>query len=345
MERNELKLSSEDFKSKVLYIRNLPGWHIDNFKNISQEEIFEMKKIKPTTRMLSVHVINGCNLACRGCNHNSSLLAGNSRVDIDQVIDSLKEFLPRVNIWSHISIIGGEPLLEPRTREVVKITRELCETTNQSCNVKLFTNGSRILEEKEWIADEMERGVILRFTFHQSQFTAEGRRNYERFYEFVKYLETRNIDFTRTLEVNELFRTSGKGFNFWFDLLRYEINGTDIKYYPWEHNNINSSFAHCTCPNSQLYDGKLWKCPMIAYMRESLVATNQYDDPMWKKYFKYKPTSIDAPLVDIEKSFDEVETPHWICNMCPAKIEKKFIASNQLDGKKQSVDMIHDDTI
>ena len=333
---------SEELLSKVSYIRSLFGFHIDNFKHVSEEDILEMKKVRPTTRMLSVHVINGCNLSCRGCNHNSTLLSGKSKVDIDQVIDSLKKFLPKVTIWSHISIIGGEPLLEPRTKEVVKVTRELCEQTNQPCNVKLFTNGSRILEEKEWIADEMEKGVILRYTFHQRHATPEGKRNYERFYEFVKYLETRNFDFKKTLEVSEAFRNPDDSFNYWFDILRYEIDGTDIKYYPWEDNDIKSSFEHCTCPNSQLYDGKLWKCPMISYMRESLAASNQSDDPEWKKYLKYEPTSIDASLEDITKSFDEVEVPHWICNMCPAKLRKRFVASNQLEGKKKTVDMIHD---
>ena len=57
---------------------------------------------------------------------------------------------------------------------------------------------------------------------------------------------------------------------------------------------------------------------MMSYLRESLDASGQLDDPAWQKYLKYKPTSIDSSDDDIRASFKEVKEPTWICNMCSA---------------------------
>ena len=327
--------------TKISYIRSLKGFRIDNFQQVSEQGIKKLEEERPTTRMLSIHTINGCNLACRACNHNSSLLSTKSTVDIDQVLHDMEEVLPKIYVWSHISIIGGEPLMEPRTREVTKRARELVESTGQPCVVKLFSNGSRLLQEKEWIVDEMLKGVVFRLTFHFPWYTMKGVKNWENAYEFVKYAEERGVDINGiTLELSEAFRMDNGQPRVWFDLFKYDY--TDgIKYYPYEDHNIEESFKHCSCPNSQLYNGHLWKCPMMSYLRESLEATNQLDDPKWQKYLKYKPTSITASDEDLRASFKEVLEPTWICDMCSAN-PKWFTAAQQLDAShKKTIEMIN----
>jgi len=59
---------------------------------------------KPVFRTVNVHAHNGCNLACKGCNHNSSVLAPGSGILVDQMLDDLDSILPRLHIWSHIRI-------------------------------------------------------------------------------------------------------------------------------------------------------------------------------------------------------------------------------------------------
>ena len=170
-----------ELSRKVDYIRSLKGFWVDNFKSITKEELSSLEKERPTTRLLSIHTINGCNLACRACNHNSSLLSANSTVNIDQLLEDIENILPKIYVWSHVSVIGGEPLLEPRTKEVTRVLRELCygERGTQPCNVKLFSNGSRLLQEKEWIVDEMLKGVVFRLTFHFPWYSTKGHKNWE----------------------------------------------------------------------------------------------------------------------------------------------------------------------
>ena len=235
----ELKIASafvtdglEELYDKVKYIRSVKGFWIDNFKDVSEKEIEELQKIRPTTRILCLHTMNGCNLSCKGCNHNSSLLSTKSVVDIDELLEDVKRILPQIYVWSHVSIIGGEPLLEPRTQEVTKVVRELVASTGQSCYVKLFSNGSRLMQCKDWIIDEMEQGVIFRLTFHRAWYSKIGRREWENAYEFIKECEDRGgID---KLEMTEAARYPNGDRREWFDLFRYDIKPDKVTYYPWE---------------------------------------------------------------------------------------------------------------
>ena len=325
----ELKIASafvtdglEELYDKVKYIRSVKGFWIDNFKDVSEKEIEELQKIRPTTRILCLHTMNGCNLSCKGCNHNSSLLSTKSVVDIDELLEDVKRILPQIYVWSHVSIIGGEPLLEPRTQEVTKVVRELVASTGQSCYVKLFSNGSRLMQCKDWIIDEMEQGVIFRLTFHRAWYSKIGRREWENAYEFIKECEDRGV--IDKLEMTEAARYPNGDRREWFDLFRYDIKPDKVTYYPWEDGKPAESFKICSCPNAQLYKGQLWKCSMIAYLYESLAATNQLDDECWQKYLAYEPPQ------DIRQALEEVDKPHDICNMCPAN-PKWYHANKQLD--------------
>ena len=197
------------------------------------------------------------------------------------------------------------------------------------------------MQEKEWIVDEMLQGVVFRLTFHFPWYSTKGYKNWENAYEFAKYAESRGVDMNgHTFELSEAFRLDNGQPRVWFDLFKYDYSD-GIKYYPHEDGDITESFKHCSCPNSQLYNGHLWKCPMMSYLRESLEATGQLDDPVWQKYLKYKPTDIEASESEIRKSFQEVLNPTWICNMCAAN-PKWFTAAQQLDATMKKNVTMHD---
>ena len=310
---------------KVNYIRRQRGFWINNFKEDDEKEIKRLQKIRPTTKLLAVHTMNGCNLSCKGCNHNSSLLSPKSGLDIDDLLINLEKVLPKIYVWSHVSIIGGEPLLEPRTGEVTSRVRELLVETDQPCGVKLFSNGSRLIQCMEWIVDELLKGISFRLTFHRTWYSEVGRKEWENAYKFIKYCEDRGVD-NRLLEFSEAARFPNGDKRQWFDIIKYEIKDDSIKYYPWEEGDPEESFKNCTCPHANFYKGKIWKCSMVAYLRESLAATNQLDDPAWQKYLEYQPKD------DLREAVIEVDKPHAICSMCP-KNPVWYTANQQLDPK------------
>ena len=80
----------------------------------------------------------------------------------------------------------------------------------------------------------------------------------------------------------------------------------------------------------------IWKCPIIAYLRETISSTGQLDDPAWKPYLEYLGTPVDAPIEDLFEMADQTLTPHKICNMCPSNPKWHF-AHIQLKGMKKKV--------
>ena len=283
---------------------------------------------KPTFRMLSIHSHNGCNMACRGCNHHSGLLAPGSSLPIDNLLRDIEILLPRIHVWSHISVLGGEALIEPRTKEVVKLIRDMSE----GVYVKIFSNGLLIPQNTDWILEHMKEGGIFRISLHipptderLGRTDKTGDITYKNVKDFIEIAEKEGIDMS-LLEISENWD------DLWFDLLQWKDN----KLYPWEDNNIEKSFEYCTAPNVQLYLGRLWKCPSIAYLRETLVSTGQVDDPVWQKYLNYHATPIDAPIEELYTMADEVLNPHEICNKCPSD-PKWYRAIKQLKGVKSVV--------
>ena len=283
---------------------------------------------KPTFRMLSIHSHNGCNMACRGCNHHSGLLAPGSSLPIDDLLRDIEILLPRIHVWSHISVLGGEALIEPRTKEVLKLVRDMSE----GVYVKIFSNGLLIPQNTDWILEHMKEGGIFRISLHipptderLGRTDKTGDITYKNVNDFIEIAKKEGIDMS-LLEISENWD------DLWFDLLQWKDN----KLYPWEDNNIEKSFEYCTAPNLQLYLGRLWKCPSIAYLRETLVSTGQVDDPEWQKYLNYHATPIDAPIEELYAMADEVLNPHEICNKCPSD-PKWYRAIKQLKGVKSVV--------
>jgi len=94
---------------------------------------------------LEFHIEDSCNLNCIGCNHFSPVACKNP-ADYEE----LKKDLERVavlfgNKIGVISILGGEPLLNPEIERFLSICRELFPSNY----IRVFTNGTLIKKMPE----------------------------------------------------------------------------------------------------------------------------------------------------------------------------------------------------
>ncbi len=94
-------------------------------------------------KLCSVVFLNGCNMKCWYC-HNKSLLKNVNLVEVDKIVEDLKEYLPFVDA---IMISGGEPTLQRGLKNLCYKIKEL------NYLVGIQTNGSKpgVLRE---LADE-----------------------------------------------------------------------------------------------------------------------------------------------------------------------------------------------
>ena len=242
----------------------------------------------PRLNILDISATIGCNLSCKGCNHFSNYFAPGSKLNTDSLLKDIETILPRIDI-GRVSVIGGEPLLNPRCEEIVNACRSY---TNSP--VYLYTNGLLLLQNEDWIKRALEdRRVFLRISIHLPEVV-----------DIIKKFNHPKV----------LVTEHHTGKDRWFDSIRKR----DGKVYPYNQNRIAKSFQVCSCPNAQLYNGRLWKCPNTAFLRELLSVTGQSDDSEWQEYI-VDGIPVDCSDKELTKFCSNSRIPENVCNMCTAK--------------------------
>ena len=77
----------------------------------------------PKLDILDVSASIGCNFNCTGCTQFRNYFSAGRKIKTDRLLEDLKVILPRIDI-NRVSIIGGEPLLNPRCEEIFRTALE-----------------------------------------------------------------------------------------------------------------------------------------------------------------------------------------------------------------------------
>ena len=261
--------------------------------------------MRPKLDILDISSAIGCNLQCKGCNHFSNYFAPTSQLDTDLLLKDIEVILPRVNI-GRVSIIGGEPLLNPRCEEIVNACRSYTDSP-----VYLYTNALLLLQNERWIRKALEDPrVYLRVSVHLPHI----------------------VDIIREFNHPKVLVTEHHtGQDRWFN----SIKKRDGKVYPYNQNNPAKSFKVCSCSNSQLYNGKLWKCPNTAFLKELLSVTEQENADEWQEYI-VDGLPVDCSDDELTKFCAKSTLPERVCNMCTCK-PLHFSAAIQEQTKRKVI--------
>ena len=93
-------------------------------------------------------------------------------------------------------------------------------------------------------------------------------------------------------------------------------NGVGSAMEPFDDKRPRLSWENCPakgCP--QLFEGKIWKCPPLAYLQ---LQARKYDlSERWKPYLEYQPLTPDCTPDELSAFFERQEEP--CCGMCTSK--------------------------
>ena len=92
--------------------------------------------------VLEMHLVDHCNLNCKGCSHFSSLVKGQALIDIDDLTQDLQRFRELFSDVYEIRLMGGEPLLHPDICKFIENTRHIFQKTS----IAIYTNGILLKE-------------------------------------------------------------------------------------------------------------------------------------------------------------------------------------------------------
>lgn len=118
---------------------------MNKLKSFLKKKFPILTKVKPllektiygtVLKEFEFHVVDHCNLNCRGCFHFSNLMPSNfidCRV-LEKRLSRINEIFGKIKI---VKILGGEPLLHPEIIQILKIARKNIPHSH----IVLFTNG------------------------------------------------------------------------------------------------------------------------------------------------------------------------------------------------------------
>tara|TARA_R110002126_G_scaffold24948_2_gene85919 strand:- start:1463 stop:2386 length:924 start_codon:yes stop_codon:yes gene_type:complete len=270
--------------------------------------------MKETLSVLNVKIINGCNLSCSGCSHLSQYASPDSLINLDTLLNDLKEFDKKITITHHISLLGGEPLLESQWSEFLTEVENLFL---KKCQVRIYTNGLLIHRNIDKIIMHMKRGTKFRCSLHELPHTPKGKLIINNTKLLKEEALKQGLPISDMLDQPDPWNIP--------NYIAYSINYLELwknsmiekegKVYPHNSKDAEGSYKFgCTCPNTQLYKGRLYKCAQTAYVKDILKTTDQLNSEEWKPYLKYDGESLDG---DLNKFCKTQYEPSWFCTQCP----------------------------
>lgn len=228
-------------------------------------------------KYLEIHLVDHCNLNCKGCGHFSSL-SPPSFLSIKEFEDDLRQLKKHIKTIGQLRLMGGEPLLHPKWIQFFKIARNIYKDSRLS----LVTNAILLPKiDKEFLKILQKLEVEIQITFYS-----------ELYQDIEKYIEI--------LERSKIkFEIEGKT-DFYKHL---NLNKT----HP-EQDAINNCRDENYCP--ALKHGKIYQCSALANFE---IFKNHYNLKSFPMASGYDIYSKDASYKSI---IDFIDKADILCSHC-----------------------------
>ncbi|NBT59514.1 radical SAM protein [bacterium] len=245
---------------------------------------------------LEIHVAHTCNLFCSSCSHYSQHHVG-GLVSLEQA-QNWGELWNQRLIPHEIALLGGEPTLHPQLPEFI----ETIHRAWPESKIILKTNGFFLRRHKR-----------LREVLNETNTTVELNCHSDLPDYLSKYRDIL-VHVQDWIEIPLILKNSfgGKVHKSWTQ--RYFGMGENML--PFNDQAPQKSWELCTARDClTLFEGRLWKCPPIAYLRLLPKTFNLQSD--WDPYLAYQGLGPDCSDKELEEFLNR--KAEAICGMCPSK--------------------------
>jgi len=252
---------------------------------------------------LEIHVVHNCNLLCEGCSHYSDQ-GHEGIVPLPEADGWMRAWNQRVRP-ARFALLGGEPTIHPQLAEFVALSRRHWP----NARLEVVTNGFLLHRHPELpvvLADDANASIAV--SIHHS-----GPAYRQKFIPVLRLLH----DWVRRYGIRVEYRASH---GFW--TRRY--NGRGAAMQPFDDGQPRSSWKNCTAKYChQLFQGKIWKCPAVAYLQLQHAKFGLGAE--WASYLRYDPLAPDCTPEQLDAFFSAEE--EGCCRMCPAEPQRFALPS------------------
>lgn len=197
---------------------------------------------------IEYHVVDACNLSCEFCTHYSNFKGPANFKTVEQCEQEWSVWADRIQL-NRFHIIGGEPLLNPDIVKIVQLAFRMWPSTT----IYLYSNGL-LLKKHPGLRGALKGGryaLGLHYCDERDQATEKFVRSF--------FMGT-------GVAVDVINGALG-----WLQFYKIE-NGNPV---PYSDENQRASWECCVAAQQGclvLRDGKLWKCPQVAFADRAGVA-------------------------------------------------------------------------
>jgi organic radical activating enzyme len=286
----------------------------------------------PIRDHLDFYISNVCNLTCEECFTLSNYKFKGHQTWKDYA-EIYKQWSEKLDIWSNIRILGGEPLLVPDIIDWI----EGIKTYWPDNKLTVTTNGYRLNHVKnlydtllkhqgsveltiarhnpnDW---ETINEIINNFLVAPVTSNRKSTQKWTRPGTTGDLYITDNNGVTIIVENQWIFSTSGVKFN--TDLQKYNLHDSDPEK------------AHAVCVMKKCHSmikGKLYKCvPSFVFSEFDKQITLDISDEDRHLLNSYAPLSVDADYITTQKFILELNNSIPQCKFCPQDYVTKKIFS------------------
>ena len=258
------------------------------------------------------HISHGCNPTCQACTHFSQ--EGHSgRATVESFREEVAPWSKRL-APQYFLALGGEPLLNP---DILDILEECGRTWDPAVKKILVSNGL----------------LLHRFPNLPKVLKATNTRlDISRHHDSPEYTAKFNeiMDLVRSWNVPHKVRDSFKDWSRY-----YEGEGNQAR--PFHDGDPQRSWDICHSRWClQLHDGRLFKCPPMAYLK---MHVEKFPDSPWNKewepYLRYKGLGWDCSDSELTEFVNRRSEP--CCAMCPSN-PQPFVKPSPL--RRTSLDVV-----
>ncbi len=244
---------------------------------------------------LEIHLTHSCNLTCESCSHYSNYGHKGSL--------SLEEAERWMSNWNRrlrprmFSLLGGEPSLHSDLVDFMALARRSWPRTH----LRLVTNGF-FLHRHPALPVFLQRDpdAAIYLSIHH------GSPEYQ---ERILPIKVLLKEWASRYNVRVRTYQSHKNWT-----RRYQGSGAGME--PFAHGKPRQSWENCParfCP--QLFEGKIWKCPPLAYLK--LQDAKYSLSTRWQPYLAYEPLAPNCSDDELNAFFSREEESY--CSMCAAR--------------------------
>lgn len=243
---------------------------------------------------LEMMITHKCSYHCDGCSVYSNYTPKDS-VAFKDGKQWLTDWSKRINPQS-FRIIGGEPTLHDELFSYIELAHELWPDSNRV----LVSNGSHLDRQPDLPKILAKTKTKLHLSFHSDE---------------PAYLE--KMKEVLALIYQWWTETGVECFTGDHRLFSRSHIGIGENMLPFNDGKPAQSWKNCNsreCKN--LMHNRIWKCPQILYLEDTLKKFDIADSPEWAPYIGYQGIGLEASDDQLRKFFARQAEP--ICGMCPA---------------------------